>query len=367
MIRLNPFISRGCFYNYINSIRNPVGGVILYVHNSLCSLPAAAILVFGDSTVDSGNNNYIATPFKANFPPYGIDFPNHIPTGRFSDGRLVPDFLAHYTRVKDYVPPYLDPTLTVDDLATGVCFASAASGFDPLTAQISAVIPMQKQLEYFQDYKTKLENSIGEEKTKSLISNAAFFISAGSNDFMINYFGTTFRRQTYTLSNYEQLLLQNIQEFIQTLIDKGARLIGLVGLPPLGCSPAVISLNPGSAFGPRQCNESLSQIAIDFNQKLQSQLKAMQTDQGPTILYFDFYQSLTEMLQKPSQFGFDETNTGCCGSGLIEAGFACNVGSYVCPDPSKYVFFDSIHPTEATYNYVFKKMQPVIDEIIQGQ
>ncbi|KAL2475279.1 GDSL esterase/lipase [Abeliophyllum distichum] len=306
----------------------------------------SAILVFGDSTVDSGNNNYIKTLFKANFPPYGIDFANHIPTGRFTDGRLVPDFLAEYTRVKQYIPPYLDPTLTVDDLA---------------------VIPMQKQLEYFQDYKAKLENSIGEEKTKSLISNAAFLVSAGSNDFVINYFGTTFRRQTYTLSNYEQLLLQNIREFIQALIDEGARLIGLVGLPPLGCLPVVITLSSGSPFSPRQCNESLSQIAIDFNKKLQKELRPMQTDQGPKIVYFDIYQPLIDILQKPSQFGFDETNIGCCGSGLIEATFACNAGSNVCPDPSKYVFFDSIHPTEATYNYVFKKMQPVIDEIIQGK
>ncbi|KAL2494969.1 GDSL esterase/lipase [Forsythia ovata] len=127
-----------------------------------------------------------------------------------------------------------------------------------------------------------------------------------------------------------------MKQLMQALIDQGARLIGFVGLPPMGCLPAVITLT--SPFSPRQCNESLSQIAIDFNQKLQSELKAMQTDQGPTI-----------------------TNIGCCGSGLIEAMFACNVGSKICPDPSKYVFFDSIHPTEATYNYIFKKMQPVID------
>lgn len=51
--------------------------------------------MFGDSTVDSGNNNYIVTPFKANFPPYGIDFVNHVPTGRFTNGRLVTDFVGN--------------------------------------------------------------------------------------------------------------------------------------------------------------------------------------------------------------------------------------------------------------------------------
>ncbi|CAH1439721.1 unnamed protein product [Lactuca virosa] len=54
----------------------------------------SALFVFGDSTVDAGNNNFIRTPMKSNFPPYGRDFINHIPTGRFSNGRLVPDFVG---------------------------------------------------------------------------------------------------------------------------------------------------------------------------------------------------------------------------------------------------------------------------------
>jgi hypothetical protein len=55
---------------------------------------APAVIVFGDSTVDPGNNNYVKTVFKANFAPYGKDFANHVPTGRFSNGRLTPDFIG---------------------------------------------------------------------------------------------------------------------------------------------------------------------------------------------------------------------------------------------------------------------------------
>jgi len=39
-----------------------------------------AILVFGDSSVDTGNNNYytpITSLNRADHPPYGIDFPTH--------------------------------------------------------------------------------------------------------------------------------------------------------------------------------------------------------------------------------------------------------------------------------------------------
>lgn len=54
-----------------------------------------AIFAFGDSFVDPGNNNYIRTISKANFPPYGIDFENQIPTGRFTNGRLVTDYAGN--------------------------------------------------------------------------------------------------------------------------------------------------------------------------------------------------------------------------------------------------------------------------------
>lgn len=57
---------------------------------------ASAVLVFGDSTADPGNNNYVSTIFKSNFLPYGRDFANRKPTGRFTNGRLTTDFLGTY-------------------------------------------------------------------------------------------------------------------------------------------------------------------------------------------------------------------------------------------------------------------------------
>lgn len=53
------------------------------------------VLVFGDSSVDPGNNNHLATSFKGNFPPYGKNFFNGRPTGRFSDGKLATDFIGN--------------------------------------------------------------------------------------------------------------------------------------------------------------------------------------------------------------------------------------------------------------------------------
>jgi hypothetical protein len=55
---------------------------------------ARAFFVFGDSLVDNGNNNYLATTARADSPPYGVDFPTHRPTGRFSNGLNIPDFIS---------------------------------------------------------------------------------------------------------------------------------------------------------------------------------------------------------------------------------------------------------------------------------
>lgn len=108
-----------------------------------------AILIFGDSTVDTGNNNYIHTLFKGNHYPYGKDFKSHVPTGRFSNGKLVPDLIASMIKIKDTVPPFLDPKLSDKDILTGVSFASAGSGFDELTTVASGVIPFSTQVQYF--------------------------------------------------------------------------------------------------------------------------------------------------------------------------------------------------------------------------
>ena len=95
-----------------------------------------AIIVFGDSTVDAGNNNVVSTLLKSNFRPYGRDFAGGHPTGRFSNGRIPPDFISEAFGLKPTVPAYLDPAYDIADFATGVCFASAGTGYDNATSDV---------------------------------------------------------------------------------------------------------------------------------------------------------------------------------------------------------------------------------------
>lgn len=64
-----------------------------------------ALFVFGDSLVDSGNNNFLKALAKANYSPYGSTFFGK-PTGRFTDGRTAADFIAQLNGLP-YPPPYL--------------------------------------------------------------------------------------------------------------------------------------------------------------------------------------------------------------------------------------------------------------------
>jgi hypothetical protein len=61
-----------------------------------------AVFTLGDSILDTGNNDYIISITKSDFPPYGRDFMGGRPTGRFSNGRVPSDFIGKLNS-KEYI------------------------------------------------------------------------------------------------------------------------------------------------------------------------------------------------------------------------------------------------------------------------
>ena len=174
-----------------------------------------AILIFGDSSVDTGNNNYINTIFQSNHYPYGINFPGQVPTGRFSDGKLPSDLLANMLGIKESVPPFLNPNLSNYELRTSVCFALAGSGFDDLTTAASGVIPISTQIKLFKNYITRLKGVVGEEKAFNIIHGSIVSISAGTNDFGISFYNFPIRSQQFTINQYQNFLLEKLKDFVK--------------------------------------------------------------------------------------------------------------------------------------------------------
>ncbi|KAH9309297.1 hypothetical protein KI387_037208, partial [Taxus chinensis] len=308
-----------------------------------------ALFTFGDSIVDPGNNNFIPTLIKADTPPYGQDFVGNIPTGRFSNGKLSPDFIAAALGLKETLPPFLDPHFNTQDFLTGVSFASAGSGFDNLTAEVVSVIPMWKQVELFKQYKALLTNLVGEERASNIIGESIFLSVAGTNDFSENYFFLPIRKTQFSVAQYQDFLLQICTTFIEDLYKLGVRKLGVYGIPPMGCVPLEKTLFGQSKL--KGCIEELNQVAISYNTKLRSILHNLNARlPGSKLVYVDIYYSFLDIVKNPSKYGFETSSRGCCGTGLVEIGPTCNLVTPVtCSDASKFVFWDAVHSTERTY------------------
>ncbi|CAL5090568.1 unnamed protein product [Urochloa decumbens] len=329
--------------------------LLLAAHFSLSASRATAagkvpvIVVFGDSTVDAGNN-FIPTIAKANFPPYGRDFDEGVATGRFSNGRLATDFFSEAFGLPSAVPAYLDPSYTIDQLATGVSFASGGTGLDDLTAKITSVIPLSQQLEYFKEYKERLRLAKGESVANEIITEALYVFSIGTNDFIVNYFVFPLRPAQYTVTEYITYLIGLANVAVRNAYDLGARKMEFTGLAPFGCLPSSRSLNYDE---PGKCNE-YNQLAMRFNSELQEAVRKLNRDlAGAQVVYADTYSLGSAIFANPSDYGFSNVAQGCCGTGLIETSVLCGLDQTLsCQDADKYAFFDSVHPSQRTYRIV---------------
>ncbi|KAI4313839.1 hypothetical protein L6164_026787 [Bauhinia variegata] len=92
-----------------------------------------AIFAFGDSILDAGNNRFNKNcTAQADFPPYELSFFHH-PTGRFTNGRTVVDFLSQFIGI-GFQKPYLEAYSAVVNgsqknfPSNGINFASGGSG-----------------------------------------------------------------------------------------------------------------------------------------------------------------------------------------------------------------------------------------------
>uniref|UniRef100_A0A166D402 GDSL esterase/lipase n=1 Tax=Daucus carota subsp. sativus TaxID=79200 RepID=A0A166D402_DAUCS len=133
---------------------------------------ARAFFVFGDSLVDNGNNNYLATTARADAPPYGIDSPSHRASGRFSNGLNIPDLISERIGAETTLP-YLSPELQGEKLLVGANFASAGIGIlNDTGVQFVNIIRMPFQLRYFEQYQQRVSALIGEEQAKRLLINS---------------------------------------------------------------------------------------------------------------------------------------------------------------------------------------------------
>ncbi|XP_002865563.2 GDSL esterase/lipase At5g42170 isoform X2 [Arabidopsis lyrata subsp. lyrata] len=254
--------------------------------------------------------------------------------------------------IAEAIPAYLNPKLKNEDLLKGINFASGGSGYDPLTAKLVKVVSLSDQLKYFQEYKEKIKGIVGEEKANFIVKNSLYLVVASSNDIAHTY---TARSLKYNRTSYADYLAGFSSEFVRELYGLGARRIGVFSAVPVGCVPAARTVHGRLK---RKCSDKLNEVARHFNVKMFPTLEALGKELPDSkIAFIDVYDTLNDMIENPKNYGFEVSNRGCCGTGLLEVLFLCNkINPFTCKNSSSYIFWDSYHPTEKAYQIIVDKL-----------
>ncbi|XP_070016510.1 GDSL esterase/lipase EXL3-like isoform X2 [Nicotiana sylvestris] len=217
-----------------------------------------------------------------------------------------------------------------------------------------SVIPLSTQLNYFQEYVGKLKGLVGEKEGNDILHNSLYLVVAGSNDLANTYFTVGLRQKQYDINSYTDLMVDGAADFIQELYKLGARKIGVFGIPPVGCLPFQRTVS-GGIF--RMCVEEYNEAALLANTKLSAAINDSLSKKLPQskLVFIDLYDPMLDLIVNPQKYGFEVVEKGCCGTGNIEVLMLCKYGG-TCEDDTKYLFWDSYHPTERGYRILVDQM-----------
>ncbi|XP_042518616.1 GDSL esterase/lipase 7-like [Macadamia integrifolia] len=306
-----------------------------------------ALYVFGDSLVDSGNNNYLSTMARANYLPYGVDFPGG-PTGRFTNGKTVADFIAESLGLP-LVPPDLSISqIKRNETTTGVNYASGSAGILPQTGTtLGSNLNLDSQISKFEDTVMRnLPHMFPSSKELSqYLSKSIFLVDVGSNDFINPYL----QPQSTDLSipnpqknpqDFAKLLTSNLSDYLQRLYQLGARKFVVFEVGPIGCIPALTNNSKGLIGG---CIQELNNPVTTYNQQLSSLLKFLNSKlKGSIFSQAKAYSLLMLETNKATKTGLSDVMKACC-SGTLH----CTASQPSCKNANQHFFFDGFHPTEA--------------------
>ncbi|XP_022152561.1 GDSL esterase/lipase 1-like, partial [Momordica charantia] len=310
------------------------------------------LFVLGDSFVDTGNNNYINTipVAQSNYSPYGQTF-FKFPTGRWSDGRVLPDFLAEYANLP-LLLPYLHPGNN-HFYTHGINFASGGAGALHQTHQ-GLVISLKTQLSYFNKVKRILRKQLGgSTQAETLLSRGVYLISIGANDYGA-FASDSKLLHSYSLEQYVDMVIGNLTSAITEIHKRGGRKFVVLNVWPLNHVPAVEEAVASQA-GKDSRVEQLTQLVELHNRQLYKALQKLSTElDGFIYSYADFYNVINGIISNPAKYGIKEVKAACCGSGKFRGIQSCggkgDAKEYeLCGNPNEYLFFDSNHGSDRGY------------------
>ncbi|KAG8643178.1 GDSL esterase/lipase [Manihot esculenta] len=290
--------------------------------------------IFGDGLYDPGNKIFLnPDEYLPSFhSPYGTTFFTGHPTGRYSDGRTVADFIAEKEGF-----PFLIPALNgSEDFTYGANFAiEGATVLDRKKDKTS--LNLKRQVELFNFIIDLWKPLYNETEVKRRVNKAVYLISIGAQDYFdsVHFIGN----HTFIVEK----VVAGILDAIKALYGIGARKFVVQNVAQLGGLPFA-----KQKYG--KWNEILAAYAETHRDELTRRLVKL-IEEYPQLNYtvFNAYCAIGSLIDAPEDYGFKNGSSACCGNSTYR-GEACGALEYeycVCGNKAEYVFFDGVHNTDA--------------------
>ncbi|KAG0627096.1 hypothetical protein M758_2G173600 [Ceratodon purpureus] len=356
-----------------------------------CNFPA--VYAFGDSLTDNGNA-IAAFPDQfanAELDPNGVEFPMHA-ADRYSDGKLVVDFLAFGVRQKPIYPVLRG---TAGDFTFGTNFA--ASGAPARSVKVwrkdagfSTPFSLDVQQQWFERYKVRVwfyespifnpNGRIWQSLPKlATVNESLFLVWSGYQDYFSGLYDKTLTpKQTLKIvPDVVEAIANHLTKMVtpvsytppasKTLIMPTASTILVVNLPPLGCVPAMLTLygGPHAKYDSHGCLSDLNKITREHNELLAKKVDELRAKHPDVkLLYGDAHSVYTDILKDPKKYNVTSPLKACCGvggaynfnkevtcghTGMFENKVVNLTVAPPCPNPAAHISWDGIH-TSNTFN-----------------
>ncbi|KAH7570373.1 hypothetical protein JRO89_XS05G0094400 [Xanthoceras sorbifolium] len=335
--------------------------------SSACSFPA--VYNFGDSNSDTGSSS---AAFGRVPSPNGETFFGR-PSGRYSDGRLIIDFMADKLGLP-YLNSYLDALQP--NFRHGANFAVAGStiqpgngelfdaGFNPLSLDIQLL-----QFEQLKERTNEFYNQAKSSQIKSTFprmedfSKALYTLDSGQND--LHFWLTTIGEEQAKASIPS--IINQFAMAIEKLYQEGARTFWIHNTGPIGCLPFFSVEYPPQAGNADQngCIKSYNEVAQEFNKQLKDTVSLLRTQFDDAVLiYVDIYSAKYTLISEAKKLGFvspleycwihtEDSHAYCLNKVIVNG---TEVNGVSCEDPSKYISWDNIHYTEAANRWIANRI-----------
>ncbi|KAJ4758241.1 GDSL esterase/lipase [Rhynchospora pubera] len=318
------------------------------------------VFSFGDSMADTGNacRSMGAQNCPAMKAPYGETY-FHQPNGRWSDGRVVADFIAQAYGLAP-MPPSMGGN-TPEYFQNGASFAVAAAralnnsayktvtGMDP---------PDQNDFSLgtqFRSFKDLLPTISQGSSVDCVMSSSLFIVGEiGGVEYL---FGFSKNKSVAEMKSWVPYIVAAISSAVNDLINLGATTLIVPGNYAVGCAPGYMTIfqsdNPADYDILTGCLKRLNKFTVYHNTMLMKELvKLRLLHPLANIIYADYYGAQSQLYL--NKLDFPAPLYACCGGpGPYNSSLQCGVqGSQTCPNPENYISWDGGHLTEAANNAI---------------